>query len=54
MRASRSERVSALLPFFGLAYAVSWTLWFPAVAASVGWIDPVPSRYLHLAAVSVR
>jgi CAAX protease family protein len=49
MRASRSESDSALLPFFGLAYAVSWTLWLPAVAASVGWIDPVPSRYLHLA-----
>jgi membrane protease YdiL (CAAX protease family) len=48
MRASRSESVSALLPFFALAYAVSWTLWFPAVAAIVGWIDPVPSRQLHL------
>ena len=38
-----------LLWFFALAYAVSWTFWLPAVAASVGWIGPVPSRHLHLA-----
>jgi membrane protease YdiL (CAAX protease family) len=42
-------RTRSLLWFFGLAYAVSWALWFPAVLASFGWIGPVPSRYLHLA-----
>jgi len=35
--------------FFAIAYAVSWTLWCPAVAASFGWIGPVPSCHLHLA-----
>ena len=46
---TRSMRTRPLLWFFGLAYAVSWALWFPAVVASFGWIGPIPSRYLHLA-----
>jgi membrane protease YdiL (CAAX protease family) len=37
-----------VLWFFGLAYALSWALWFPAVAARVGWIGEVSSRELHL------
>jgi len=41
-------RTRPLLWFFGLAYAVSWAFWFPAVVASFHWIDPIPSRYLHL------
>ena len=38
-----------LAAFFVLAYAVSWLLWAPAALAHLGWIEPVPSRYLHLA-----
>jgi membrane protease YdiL (CAAX protease family) len=34
--------------FFLVAYAISWAFWLPAVFASLGWIAPVPSRYLHL------
>ena len=48
-RLARSMRTRSLLWFFGLAYAVSWALWFPAVLASFSVIGPVPSRYLHLA-----
>lgn len=46
---SRSIQARPVLWFFGLAYAVSWVLWFPAVLASFGWIGPIPARYLHLA-----
>jgi hypothetical protein len=38
-----------LSSFFVLAYAVSWAFWLPAAFASLGWIDPVPSKQLHLA-----
>ena len=48
-RLARSMRTRSLLWFFGLAYAVSWALWFPAVLASFSVIGPLPSRYLHLA-----
>jgi hypothetical protein len=44
-----SVRDRPLRWFFALAYAVSWALWFPAAAASVGWVGPVPSYHLHLA-----
>src|SRR5215203_2977070 len=46
---TRSMRTRPLPWFFGLAYAVSWAFWLPAVAASFRWIDPIPDRYLHLA-----
>ena len=46
---TRSIRTRPLLWFFGLAYAISWALWFPAVVASFSWIGPIPSRDLHLA-----
>jgi membrane protease YdiL (CAAX protease family) len=45
----RIIRDRPLLSFFLLAYAVSWAIWWPAVLASFGWIDPVPARHLHLA-----
>jgi len=43
------RRQGCLLSFFILSYTVSWAFWFPAVLASLNWIAPVPSRYLHLA-----
>lgn len=42
-------RTRPLLWFFGLAYVVSWALWFPLVVASFSGIGSIPSRYLHLA-----
>lgn len=48
-RLTRAMRTRSLLWFFGLAYAVSWALWFAAVLASFSVIGPLPSRYLHLA-----
>lgn len=36
-----------LVAYFCLAYAISWLLWLPLVAAAEGWIGPV-SRYWHL------
>lgn len=35
--------------YFAMAYAISWTLWSPAVLAGLGLLAPVPTPYLHLA-----
>lgn len=49
MRGFRAVIQDNPLPwFFLLAYAVSWSCWLPATFASLRWIDPVPSRQLHL------
>ncbi|MFN8444990.1 MAG: type II CAAX endopeptidase family protein [Caldilineaceae bacterium] len=47
MEASKLIKQYPLLSFFVLAYAISWLLWLPLVAAAEGWIGPV-SRYWHL------
>ena len=46
-RLTRSNQTRPVLWFFGLAYAVSWALWSPAVMASFGWIGPWTSSWAH-------
>jgi membrane protease YdiL (CAAX protease family) len=40
--------VTSVLVFTGLAYAVSWLIWLPQVAAAQGWVDGPAWRYFHL------
>lgn len=40
--------MTPILVFVALAYGVSWAIWLPLVASSLGWIDGHPSQYLHL------
>ncbi|MFN8486236.1 MAG: type II CAAX endopeptidase family protein [Caldilineaceae bacterium] len=47
MRRANLLRQYPLLSYFCLAYAISWLLWLPLVAATEDWIGPV-SRYWHL------
>lgn len=40
--------MGAIWLFIGLANLISWLIWLPLVAASLGWIEAQPSPYLHL------
>lgn len=42
-----SRGLSPLLLFFVLAYAITWLMWLPLVAAAQGWTGPA-SPYWHL------
>jgi membrane protease YdiL (CAAX protease family) len=45
----RARTWPALLPFFGLAYTLSWSLWALPALSGLGWISQKPSAYWHLA-----
>ncbi len=48
MTRSLNRWMIPLFVFTALAYAVSWLIWLPQLAAAQGWIDGPAWKYLHL------
>ena len=49
MRIKAALGAHPVLAFVILAYAISWSLWLPLLAARQGWVSWSASTYLHLA-----